>query len=191
MMRGASRLLLGSVVAASLSTVMTAADTPAATNWPSSNYANSANRYSPLDQITAQNVATLQQVWSFHLKPATYSGRLREDEAIPIVIGNILYLASPYGTIHALDATTGAEKWKFQLPNNDIPSKRGLAYWPGGNGAQPQIIFGGASGGMYSIDASNGALNDAFGKNGVVNRKTPGVMKASRCGGDAVLVWTA
>ena len=105
-----------------------------ATDWPSTNYDETANRYSPLDQITAANVATLQQAWSFHLKPAGYTGRLREDEAIPLVIGNTMYLASPYGAIHALDATTGAEKWKFQLPNNDLPSKRGLAYWPGGDG---------------------------------------------------------
>jgi quinoprotein glucose dehydrogenase len=93
------------------------------------------------------------------------------------VIGNIMYIASPYGFVHALDATTGQEKWKFQLPNNDVPSKRGLAYWRGGNGAQPQIIFGTASGGMYSLNASNGALNDAFGANGRVNMKTPEVMQ--------------
>jgi quinoprotein glucose dehydrogenase len=114
-----------------------------ATGWSSSNYNESANRYSPLDQINAANVATLQPAWRFHLKPAGYTGPLKTDEAIPVVIGNMMYIASPYGAIHALDATTGAEKWKFQLPNNDVPSKRGLAYWPGGNGAQPQIVFGG------------------------------------------------
>ena len=53
----------------------------------------------------------------------------------------------PTAPIHALDATTGAEKWKFQLPNNDRPSKRGLAYWPGGGGVPPSIIFGALSGG--------------------------------------------
>lgn len=177
MMRGASRLLLGAVVAASLSTVMSAADTPAGAGWPSTNYGNSANRYSPLEQITAQNVATLQQAWSFHLKPASYSGRLREDEAIPIVIGATMYLASPYGAIHALDATTGLEKWKFQLPNNDIPSKRGLAYWPGEGSYPPSIIFGGTSGSLYSLKASDGTLNTSFGANGVVNLKTPEVMQ--------------
>src|SRR6185437_5622948 len=99
-------------------------------------------RYSPLTQITAKNVATLQRVWSFHIKPADFTGRMREDEAIPIVIGNTMYLASPYGAVIALDATTGAEKWRFQLPNNELPSKRGLAYWPGADGIPPSIIFG-------------------------------------------------
>ena len=177
MARFISRLALGVAFAALSGATGGAQVVPNATGWSASNYNESANRYSPLDQITAANVATLQPAWRFHLKPAGYTGPLKVDEATPVVIGNTMYIASPYGAIHALDATTGAEKWKFQLPNNDVPSKRGLAYWPGGNGAQPQIIFGGVSGGMYSINASNGALNDAFGKNGVVNLKTPEVMQ--------------
>ena len=171
----ASRLALG---VAFLSFAAACARSPGATDWPSTNYAQSANRYSPLTQITAENVATLQQVWSFHLKPADYPGRLQQDEAIPIVIGTTMYLASPYGAIHALDATTGAEKWQFQLPDNDVPSKRGLAYWPGDGGIPPSIIFGGGrSGGLYSIKASDGTLNSGFGENGVITLKTPEVLQ--------------
>src|SRR5437762_3035421 len=140
MTRLSSRLAWVAVLTTALGVVSRADGTPGATDWPSSNYANTANRYSPLEQITAANVATLQQAWSIHLKPAGYSGRLREQEAIPVVIGNTMYLASPYGTIHALDATTGAEKWKFPLPNNELPSKRGLAYWPGDGSLPPSII---------------------------------------------------
>ena len=86
-------------------------------------------------------MTTLQQAWSFHLKPAGYTGRLREDEAIPLVIGNTMLFGSPYGAIHALDATAGVEKWKFQLPSNDQPSKRGIAYWPGDASSPASIIF--------------------------------------------------
>src|SRR6202171_2859026 len=177
MARFTSRLALGVALAALSGTIGAAQRPSGATGWTASNYNESANRYSPLDQITRANVATLQPAWRFHLKPAGYTGSLKEDEAIPVVIGNTMYIASPYGAIHALDATTGVEKWTFQLPNNDVPSKRGLAFWRGGNGAQPSIIFGGLSGGMYSINASNGALNDAFGDNGVVKLKTPEVMQ--------------
>src|SRR5262249_30247291 len=177
MARLTSRLALGVAFEASFFAVGAAPVPPRGTDWPSSNYNESANRYSALDQITAANVATLQPAWRFHLKPAGYTGPLKLDEAIPVVIGNTMYIASPYGFVHALDATTGVEKWKFPLPNNDVPSKRGLAYWPGGNGAQPSIIFGTASGGMYSLNASNGAKNDAFGDNGRVNLKTPEVMQ--------------
>src|SRR4029077_14677238 len=143
----ASRVALAVAIAAAFTVVSVAQRTPGATDWPSSNYDQSANRYSPLTQITARNVSTLQQVWSFHLKPAGYTGRMREDEAIPIVIGNTMFLGSPYGAIFALDATTGKEKWTFQLPDNDVPSTRGIAYWPGGGGVPPSIIFGVRSGG--------------------------------------------
>jgi quinoprotein glucose dehydrogenase len=173
----ASRLALGVAFAAAVAAVTTADGTPGATGWPSTNYDNSSNRYSPLDQITAKNVDTLQQVWSFHLKPAGYAGRMREDEAIPIVIGNTMYLGSPYGAVIALDATTGAEKWRFQLPNNDMPSKRGVAYWPGDGGLPSSIIFGVTSGGLYSVKASDGTLNSWFGENGVITLKTPEVMQ--------------
>ena len=111
----------------------------AATGWPSTNYVGSANRYSPLTQITAENVATLERVWSFHLKPADYTGRLREDQAIPLVIGTTMYLGSPYGAVIALDATTGVEKWRFQFSENAVPSKRGIAYWPG-DGQVPRAV---------------------------------------------------
>src|SRR5579864_6486746 len=125
MLRPASRLLSAALIAlAAASTVVSTADSPRATDWPSTNYNNDGNRYSPLTQITAKNVNTLQQAWSVHLKPEGFVGRMREDEAIPIVIGNTMYLASPYGAVIALDATTGAEKWRFALPNNDRSEER-------------------------------------------------------------------
>jgi len=148
-----------------------------ATDWPSINYLGSANRYSPLNQITPENVATLERAWSIHLKPAGYTGRLREDQSIPLVIGTTMYLGSPYGVVMALDAATGAERWRFELPGNDVPSKRGIAYWPGDGDIPPSLIFGTSSGGLYSIKASDGTLNARFGEAGIVNLKTPEVMR--------------
>ncbi|MEE2637973.1 MAG: PQQ-binding-like beta-propeller repeat protein [Acidobacteriota bacterium] len=152
-------------------------DQSTTTEWRSTNYAASSNRYSPLTQITVENVATLERAWSIHLKPASYTGRLREDQAIPLVIGTTMYLGSPYGAVIALDATTGAEKWRFQLPDAEVPSKRGLAYWPGDANIPPSLFFGASSGGLYSIKASDGTLNTGFGENGIVNLKTPEVMR--------------
>ncbi len=173
----ASRAALGVALAVAVAAAGIRAAAPDAADWTSSNYDETANRYSPLDQLTATNVASLQQVWSFHLKPDAYSGRLRQDEATPLVIGNTMYLASPYGAIHALDATTGAVKWTFQLPDNEMPTKRGLAYWPGADDVAPSIIFGGSSGTLRSIRAADGAPTPTFGENGVVNLKTREVMQ--------------
>ena len=172
-----SRLSAGIIIAAAAGAIGVAQHTPAPTGWSASNYDESANRYSPLTQITPANVGTLQRAWSIHLKPAGYSGRLLRDDSTPIVIGNTMYFGSPYGEVIAVDATSGAEKWRFQLPNKDIPAKRGIAYWPGGGGRPASIVFGSDAGALYSIDAATGRLNDWFGEKGIVNTKTPEVMQ--------------
>ena len=65
-----SRLTLGLALASMFASAGSAVGPGVATDWRSTNYDESANRYSPLDQITPANVAQLQQAWSFHLKPA-------------------------------------------------------------------------------------------------------------------------
>jgi quinoprotein glucose dehydrogenase len=172
-----SRLSAGIVIAAAAGAVGVAQHTPAPTGWLASNYDESANRYSPLTQITPANVSTLQPAWSIHLKPVGYSGKLLRGDAIPLVVGNTMYVGSPYGAVIALDATSGAERWRFQLPNNDIPAKRGVAYWPGGGGRAASIVFGSNAGALYSLDAATGRLNEWFGDKGIVNTKTPEVMQ--------------
>ncbi|HSH75442.1 MAG TPA: PQQ-binding-like beta-propeller repeat protein [Longimicrobiales bacterium] len=149
----------------------------APTDWPSVNYSPGSNRYSPLTQVTADNVTRLERAWSFHLKPDGYDGVLRETQAIPLVLGNTMYVTSPYGAIIALNATTGAELWRFELPGNDLPAKRGIAYWPGDGDAPASLLFGTRLGMLYSLRASDGAPNTAFGQNGVVDLKTPEVMQ--------------
>src|SRR5258705_3145850 len=174
--RFTSRLIASVALATGIAAASVAQNKTGPTGWPSTNYVEGANRYSPLTQITPANVSTLQRAWSIHLQPAGYSGKLREDEAIPIVIGGTMYLGSPYGAVLALDAASGAEKWRFQLPNDDIPAKRGFAYWPGGRGRPASIVFGSNAGRLYSIMASDGTLNHWFGDNGIVHLKTPEVM---------------
>src|SRR3954466_14497787 len=100
----ASRAAVGVAVVslAAASASVGIADGPqGATDWPSTNYDQTANRYSPLTQLSSRNVGGLQQAWSIHLKPAGWTGPMREDQAIPIVIGNTMYLASPYGAVIA------------------------------------------------------------------------------------------
>ena len=172
-----SRLSAGLVIAAAAGAVGVAQNASGPTGWSASNYDQTANRYSPLVQITPANVGTLERAWSIHLKPDGYSGRLITDEAIPIVIGNMMYLGSPYGDVIALDASSGVEKWRYRLPNNDIPAKRGLAYWPGAGGRAASIIFGSNAGLLYSLNAANGQLNEWFGDKGIVNTKTKEVMQ--------------
>jgi quinoprotein glucose dehydrogenase len=145
-------------------------------DWTAANYDNTSVRYSPLTQINQGNVKNLDQAWVYHLKPDGFTGRLRYDESIPIVIANTMYLGTPYGEVIALNATTGAVKWKFKLPGDDTPSKRGVSYWPGDGKLPASLIFGTDNGILYSLKASDGTPNSYFGNNGTVDVKTPEIM---------------
>src|ERR1700748_675469 len=112
-----SKKLAGGVCAASRLTAGAALGAPG-DDWRSVNYDNTSVRYSPLTQINEGNVNQLQQAWVFHLKPDGFTGRLRYDESIPIVINNTMYLGSPYGEVIAFNATTGAVEWRYKLPGD-------------------------------------------------------------------------
>ena len=76
-----------------------------------------------------------------------------------------------------MDATTGQEKWKYDLPGDDIPAMRGGAYWKGGAGLPPSLIFGSRAGKLYSLRLADGKLNSRFAEDGILNLKTPEVMQ--------------
>jgi lanthanide-dependent methanol dehydrogenase len=71
-------------------------------------YANT--RFSGLDQITTDNVGRLQVSWTFS------TGVLRGQEAAPIVVGQTMYVVTPFPNIlHALDLTNpGATRWSYE-----------------------------------------------------------------------------
>ncbi|MCO8143949.1 methanol/ethanol family PQQ-dependent dehydrogenase [Rhodovulum tesquicola] len=94
------------------------------------NYAN--HRYSGLDQINRENVGNLQVAWTFS------TGVLRGHEGSPLVIGDTMYVHTPFPNIvYALDLNDhGRIKWKYE-PQQDssvIPVmccdtvNRGVAY---------------------------------------------------------------
>jgi glucose dehydrogenase len=78
-----SRLALGVAFAAALGAITNAQLVPGAGDWTASNFNETANRYSLLDQITAANVATLAPAWRFHMKPAGYTGPLKPTKPSP------------------------------------------------------------------------------------------------------------
>ncbi len=76
------------------------------------NYAG--QRYSTLDQITRDNVKNLRPVWQFS------TGVLRGHEGGPIVVGDTMYISTPFPNIvYALDLNdNGRIKWKYE-PKQD------------------------------------------------------------------------
>jgi alcohol dehydrogenase (cytochrome c) len=119
---------------------------------PTGDYAN--QRYSTLAQITKDNVKNLRPVWTFS------TGVLRGHEGAPLVIGNVMYVHTPFPNyVYALDLNnSGRIIWKYE-PKQDpsvIPVmccdtvNRGVAY------ADGKIILNQADAHVVALDAKTG-----------------------------------
>ena len=134
--------------------VMEAVKDPA--NWAiqTGDYANT--RYSTLDQINKDNVGDLQVAWSFS------TGVLRGHEGSPLVIGNMMYVHTPFPNIvYALDLNEdGRIVWKYEPKQNPdvIPAMccdtiyRGVAY------ADGKIFLHQADTTVVALDAMTGEV---------------------------------
>jgi glucose dehydrogenase len=120
-----------------------------------------AQRFSPLKQITRQNVGRLQRAWTFDTGS-------RDLQATPLVIDGLMYFTGG-STVFALEPETGKEIWKFAA--SGPVSRRGVAYWPGDAKVPPRLYTGVRDGRLAALDAKTGALVTDFGENGYVDLK--------------------
>jgi quinoprotein glucose dehydrogenase len=113
------------------------------------------SRFSPIDQITAANVARLQPAWVYDT--ATFG---RSWEVTPLLVDGLLYIADPRTTdVVALEPETGKELWRHKPPSGltggDI---RGLSYWEGDGSMKPRIIMIWGHN-MFGLDPKSGQLS--------------------------------
>jgi quinoprotein glucose dehydrogenase len=94
------------------------------------------------------------------------------SEVTPLVVNGVMYIGTPYGQVTALDPTTGKEIWNYKLPSGE-PATRGVEYFPGDKQTPPEIVVGTSDAKLFTLEAENGALNTAFGENGIVDLDTP------------------
>ena len=101
---------------------------PEAENWLMYRGTYDAHGYSPLDQINAENVASLKPLW-------TFSTGLREGhQAPPVVNDGAMFVTTPQNHLLALDAATGEQRWRYRrdLPEDLSqmhPTNRGVALY--------------------------------------------------------------
>lgn len=84
-------------------------------DWQAYGRTGFGDRFSPLKQITPDNVHNLKVAWTFRtgdVKGPHDPGEFT-DETTPIKIRDTVYLCSPHQILFALDAATGKLKWKF------------------------------------------------------------------------------
>jgi quinoprotein glucose dehydrogenase len=132
-------------------------------------------RYSPLAQVTRQNVAQLKPAWEYHtgaLLPKSDLNGKAAFEATPIMIDGTLYVSTPFNQVVALDPATGKERWKFD-PDIDRThgysevTSRGVSTWLDSTRkeADPchrRIVFGTIDARLIAVDASTGKVCDGF-----------------------------
>jgi len=104
-------------------------------DWPDYNGNMAAQRYSPLDQINAENVGTIRQAWSFSTEKFGPSPEFN-NTSTPLEVDGVLYATmGATRNVAALDATTGQLLWMWRPEEgsryDDAPRKgagRGVAF---------------------------------------------------------------
>jgi quinoprotein glucose dehydrogenase len=151
---------------------------PPAGDWRGYGYDATGRRFSPLTQINARNVSQLRPVWKYGIASgagdANPANRLASTtEAVPIMVGGLLYTPTIQHNIVALEPETGEEVWKYDL-GKASGTLRGVTYWQGDRNSPPQIFVGTSEGALVALDAKTGKLVPGFGDKGMVDLR-PGV----------------
>ena len=107
--------------------------------------------FSPLKEISDNNLSKLGLVWSMDLPPGN-------SVTQPLEIDGVLYFSTGYSIIHALEAGSGRELWSYDPKVPEASGKklrlawgsRGIAWWNG------KIYTGTQDGRLIAIDAATG-----------------------------------
>ncbi|OLB16822.1 MAG: hypothetical protein AUH07_00165 [Gemmatimonadetes bacterium 13_2_20CM_70_9] len=154
-----------------------AAQQGGAGDWPAYGRDPGGSRYAPLARITRSNVRDLRLAWVYR------TGDLLQDrarfEATPLAVEGALYLATPLGTVIALDAARGTERWRYDPRVNlhgdygDF-ANRGVATWvdqtraPGAP-CRRRIFVATVDARLIALDGARGKVCPDFGSQGTVD----------------------
>jgi len=139
-------------------------------------------RYSPLTQITSDNVGQLQLAWTYHtgdMSDGRHGSRRSGFETTPLVLDGRLYLTTPLNRVIALDATTGRLLWSYDpkiskdAPYGDGLINRGVASWrdpaSAGRACAVRLFEATLDARLVALDAATGTSCSEFGEGGEVN----------------------
>jgi quinohemoprotein ethanol dehydrogenase len=116
----------------------------------------SEQRFSPLAQVTKDNVGRLGLEWFLDLPNA------RSLEATPLAVDGILYFTTSWSVVYAVDGATGRVLWVFDPESRQVMSTtperlktawgthRGVAFWKG------KVYLGTSDGRLIALGAKTG-----------------------------------
>ena len=134
-------------------------------------------RYSPLDQITRNNVKSLKIAW----RQAGYDPALKTQfpelrvsgnyRSTPIMVDGVLYAPNAVGLVRAFGPGSGEIRWEqapFAQTIEEVsrPSPRGVDYWKSGNEERLFLVRGEY---LYAMNARDGSYIQDFGDKGRVH----------------------
>ena len=131
-------------------------------NWLTHSGAMLAQRYSPLSEITRDNVRNLELKWVFQARS------FEKFEATPLVVDGVMYTVQAPNDIVALDAATGRVFWTYTYTPSTLARpccgrvNRGVAI------AGDTLFMGTIDARLIAVDAKNGKplWNKEIGKPG-------------------------
>jgi quinoprotein glucose dehydrogenase len=155
-----------------------------AAGWPEYGGDAGGRRYTPLADVTPENVGRLRVAWTHRTGDGPTSrgehASTLASEVTPILVEGKLVLCTPYNRVIALDAETGKKRWDFD-PRLDLSGRyanqlvcRGVAAWldPGRGPAAAcrwRIFTATNDARLFALDAETGSPCRDFGAAGAVD----------------------
>jgi quinoprotein glucose dehydrogenase len=150
-----------------------------ATDWLSYGGDKASSKYSPIDQVDADNFSRLQVAWTWRsaekeITTANPDLKSWAWESTPLMVDGVLYVSTSLSQVAAIDADTGQirwlydpETWKNAMPSNNGFVHRGVAYWADGD--DQRILFGTGDGYLICLNALTGKPISTFGQQGRID----------------------
>jgi alcohol dehydrogenase (cytochrome c) len=118
-------------------------------NWLSIRRTYDGWGYSPLDQITGDNVKGLRPVWIFS------TGEAKVHESAPLVNNGVMYISTPNNQVIAIDVRTGNLLWRYKRsrPSGAViahDTSRGVALYG------DKVYFAAGEAVLIALDARTG-----------------------------------
>jgi len=158
-MRNANRVLAAAVMTAAcmLPTRICAGQN---TSWSVYNGGLDGDHFSSLKQINRANVSQLKIAWTYDTGE---KGGIQDN---PLIVARTLYAYTASQKIVALDASTGALRWKYDSGAGSNQPARGMTWWDDGGKGR---VFVGIMNFLYCLDAETGKPVASFGENGRID----------------------
>jgi quinoprotein glucose dehydrogenase len=150
----------------------------AAGEWTTYGSNLASHRYSPLDQINADNFKNLRVAWSLRTdflgpRPDGLYG------ATPLYVNNLLYTTAGWRrSVIAMDPATGELVWMHREDEGErgvVAARpgagRGLSWWQSADGSEQRILYVTPGYRLVALDANTGEKIESFGNNGAVDLK--------------------